>query len=175
MSGAEIMKERAARSSEPSSLRSSGAPSAWASWRALAGDIKLHHSVFALPFAVLGAFMAAAPADGAIEGRRFGLQLALVVPAMVLARSAAMFANRLLDRELDARNPRTAGRAIPSGRATAPGASLLLALCAAIFLLVCAGFGVVFSNWWPLALGLPVLAWICLYPLAKRFTALCHV
>ena len=83
--------------------------------REIAADIKLHHSVFALPFAVLGAFMAAAGTGGGdIDWSRFVGQLALIVVAMFFARTVAMLANRLLDREIDARNPRTAGRALPT-------------------------------------------------------------
>ena len=87
----------------------------------IAADIKLYHSIFALPFAVLGAFMAAAPAGGGgIDWSRFGGQLALIVVAMFFARTVAMLANRLLDRGIDARNPRTANRALPSGQVRDP-------------------------------------------------------
>ena len=82
------------------------------SLRTIASDIKLAHSVFALPFALLAAFMAAAPGNATIDWGRFGIQLILVILAMVFARTTAMLANRLLDREIDARNPRTAGRAM---------------------------------------------------------------
>jgi len=146
------------------------------SGRAVAADIKLAHSVFALPFALLAAVMAAAPGGAAsLDGRRFAGQLVLVVLAMVAARTAAMLANRLLDRTLDARNPRTAGRAIPSGRLSVRAATSWLAASSLAFLAVCAGFGLAFANWWPLILGVPVLAWIAAYGLFKRFTALCHV
>jgi 4-hydroxybenzoate polyprenyltransferase len=143
--------------------------------RLIAADIKIAHSVFALPFAVLGAFMAAAPAGSAIDWRRFGGQLVLIVVAMVLARTVAMLANRLVDRSIDARNPRTAGRALPSGRLSTGRALGVLLACAVGFELVCAGFGVLWGNWWPAVLGLPVLAWISTYGYFKRFTALCHL
>ncbi|MDA7668684.1 UbiA family prenyltransferase [bacterium] len=85
--------------------------------RVIADDIKIAHSIFALPFAVLAAAMAAfAAGDGRIDWTDFAGQLALVVVAMVFARTAAMLANRILDRRIDADNPRTVGRAIPSGR-----------------------------------------------------------
>lgn len=145
------------------------------STRLIAADIKLHHSVFGMPFALLAAFMAAAPPGAAIDWRRFGGQLALIVTAMVLARTVAMLANRILDREIDRHNPRTAGRAIPSGRLAVRAAVTALALCAAAFMVVCAAFGLLWGNWWPAALGLPVLLWLGLYPLLKRFTALCHL
>jgi 4-hydroxybenzoate polyprenyltransferase len=143
--------------------------------RVIAADIKLAHSVFALPFALLASFMAAAAPDGQVAWTRLAGQLALVASAMVLARTAAMLANRLLDRHIDARNPRTAQRALPSGRLGPSTARAALLVSAILFLVVCAAFGVLFGNWWPAALGLPVLAWICAYALLKRFTALCHL
>ncbi|MHC5114114.1 MAG: UbiA-like polyprenyltransferase [Planctomycetota bacterium] len=146
------------------------------SLREVAGDIKLAHSVFAMPFAILAAFMAAAgPAGGAIEWRGFLGKLALVAVAMVFARTVAMLANRLLDREIDARNPRTAGRALPSGRLSVRFAVASLVVAAAAFMIVCAVFGFAFGNWWPTWLGVPVLAWISAYALLKRSTALCHL
>ena len=144
--------------------------------RELATDIKLHHSVFAMPFAVLGAFMAARPASGAgIDWPRFGGILGLIVLAMIFARTVAMLANRLLDREIDARNPRTAGRALPGGRLSPAAVLTALAASAAGFGLVCLAFGFLYDNWWPARLGAPVLAWLAAYPLLKRFTALCHL
>ncbi len=152
------------------------ASSVFGAAREIAADIKLHHSVFALPFAVLGAFMAAAPAGSAgVQWTRFGGQLALIVVAMVFARTVAMLANRLLDRSIDARNPRTAGRALPSGRLSPAAALTVLAGCTAGFGVVCLAFGAFYDNWWPAWLGGPVLAWLAVYPLLKRFTALCHL
>jgi 4-hydroxybenzoate polyprenyltransferase len=142
--------------------------------RVIAADIKLHHSVFAMPFAVLAAFMAAAPHGQVADWSRFAGQLALIVVAMVFARTVAMLANRLLDRDLDVRNPRTAGRALPSGRLGVRAALTVLVACAACFMVVCVGFGALYGNWWPAGLGLPVLAWLAVYPLLKRFTTLCH-
>ena len=141
----------------------------------IAADIKLHHSIFALPFAVLGAFMAAAAAAGGIDWSRFGGQLALIVVAMFFARTVAMLANRLLDRGIDARNPRTAGRALPSGRVSTRSAAVAIIAASAGFVVVCLAFGFFYDNWWPAALGVPVLAWLAAYPLLKRFTALCHL
>ncbi len=144
--------------------------------REIGADIKLQHSVFALPFAVLGAFMAAAPPGGSgIDWTRFGGQLALIVVAMFFARTVAMLANRLLDRGIDARNPRTAGRALPSGRVTTRSAILALISASAGFVVVCLAFAFFYDNWWPAVLGVPVLAWLAAYPLLKRFTALCHL
>lgn len=143
--------------------------------REIASDIKIAHSVFALPFALLGAFMAAAPAGSAVDWRRFAGQVMLVIAAMVCARTVAMLANRYLDREIDARNPRTMGRAIPAGRLTTRSVLLAMLTFAAAFMGVCAGFGAWYGNWWPLTLGLPVLAWISAYGWFKRFTSLCHL
>lgn len=138
---------------------------------AVAGDIKLAHSVFALPFAVLGAVMAL-QADA---WRGAWLVLLLVVLAMIAARTAAMIANRLFDRTIDARNPRTQGRAIPAGRLTPRDALMALGLSSVAFVAIAAAFGVLRGNWWPLTLALPVLAWITLYGLFKRFTWVCHL
>lgn len=148
--------------------------------REIAGDIKIAHSVFALPFAALGATFAAVHAgpQGApttVDWRAFAVSGTLVVACMVSARTAAMIANRLLDREIDARNPRTAARALPAGRLSARGAVWGLVLASAVFLGCAALFGAAQGNWWPAALALPVLAWICAYGLLKRFTALCHL
>lgn len=135
--------------------------------RALAADIKLSHSVFALPWAVLATFMAAKghPAIG---------QLALILICMVLARTCAMAANRLLDARLDAINPRTARRAIPAGRLSKGFVACAIALCAAGFIAAAAGFGVFYHNWIPLYACVPVLAFLTAYPLLKRFSELCH-
>ena len=144
--------------------------------RVIAEDIKLAHSVFALPFALLAATIAAYDlGDGTIDWAGFITPLVLVVIAMVFARTAAMLANRILDHRIDAGNPRTQGRAIPSGRlplGTAVGAFLL---CSVLFLTVCIAFGVLLGNWWPTVLGGPVLAWITSYGLFKRFTWFCHL
>lgn len=143
--------------------------------RKIAADIKLHHSIFALPFALLAAFMAAAPAGASIDWTRFGGQLALIVLAMVLARTVAMLANRILDRHIDRENPRTAGRAIPSGGVTTSAALTALVGGAAAFLAVCLAFGLLYGNWWPSILGIPVLGWLTVYPLLKRISWLCHL
>lgn len=142
--------------------------------RALATDIKIHHSVFSLPFALLAAVMAAI-ATGPVDWSRFAWQLLLVLVAMVCARTVAMLANRILDAPLDATNPRTASRAIPSGRATSGQATTCLAIAAACFIGCCGGFALAFANPWPLILSVPVLAWISAYAITKRFSALCHL
>lgn len=140
--------------------------------RVVAGDIKLAHSVFALPFAVLGGFLARPASD---SWGRFAGKLALVVVCMVFARTWAMLFNRIADRRIDGANPRTARRAIPSGRLTAAQAWGAAGLASGLFIASAAMFGVLFGNWWPAWLCVPVLAWIGFYSLTKRFTALCHV
>ena len=137
------------------------------SCRALAADIKLSHSVFALPWAVLATFMAAHghPAIG---------QALLILICMVLARTAAMAANRLLDAKLDALNPRTARRAIPAGKLTTTFVALTIATCAIAFIGTAACFGIFYGNWIPLPASPFVLAFLMAYPFLKRFTELCH-
>lgn len=144
--------------------------------RVIAEDIKLAHSVFALPFALLAATMAAYHAgDGRVEWTAFALPLVLVVVAMVFARTAAMLANRILDHRIDAENPRTRGRAIPSGRLDLRTATTAFTIACLGFLAVCVLFGILRGNWWPSILGLPVLGWITAYGLFKRFTWFCHL
>lgn len=151
------------------------------SLREAAGDIKIAHSVFALPFAVLGAFLAwgrfAGPGSGAAPETlgRIGGQLALVVACMVLARTWAMLVNRLADARFDAGNPRTAKRAVAAGRLSARAGWAIALACAGLFVLAAAGFWAWFANPWPVTLALPVLGWLALYSYAKRFTWLCHV
>ncbi len=142
----------------------------------IARDIKLAHSVFALPFAVLGAFMVAPRLEtGTINWPRMAGLLVLVLACMVAARTWAMVVNRLADRAIDAANPRTRGRVFASGALPPVAGWMTLAVCAAMFLAACALFGVLFGNWWPTILGSPLLAWIAFYSFTKRFTWLCHV
>lgn len=145
-----------------------------AALRTFAADIKLSHSVFALPFALLAATLAAR-SPGTDWGTTWGIgTFVLIVICMVCARTVAMAANRVLDAKLDAHNPRTARRAIPAGQLSGPYVLTLIALFTIGFVAACAGFGVLYENWWPLALSLPVLAFLSAYPLLKRFTSLCH-
>jgi 4-hydroxybenzoate polyprenyltransferase len=146
--------------------------SGWRTLGAIASDIKLAHSIFAMPFAVLGAFLARPAGTGA---GRFALQLGLVILCMVCARTWAMLFNRLADRRFDAANPRTSRRALPSGRVSAASGWACALAAAGLFIGAASLFGAWFGNWWPAALSVPALAWIALYSLTKRFTALCHV
>ncbi|MEX0774637.1 MAG: UbiA-like polyprenyltransferase [Phycisphaeraceae bacterium] len=152
----------------------------------LARDIKLSHTIFAMPFALLATFLAAAyelPAgrggvanslafDGSLPSP---LALGLIILCMVFARTFAMAVNRLADARYDAQNPRTAGRAIPAGRLSRSYMLAVLALCAAGFLVATAAFWFFFANPFPLALSPLVLAWLALYSYTKRFTWLCHL
>jgi 4-hydroxybenzoate polyprenyltransferase len=121
--------------------------------------IRFSHSVFALPFALTGALLAARTvAVGWV-------QIAWVIVAMVAARSAAMGFNRLVDAAYDARNPRTAMREIPRGLITRPQAALFVVVSAAIFVAAAARLGWICLVLSPLALA--IVFW---YSLAKRYT-----
>ena len=125
--------------------------------------IKFSHTIFALPFALSGALLA-------VRGLPSGRQLLFIILAMVGARTAAMAMNRLIDAEIDARNPRTAGRAIPAGLLS-KGAVLVAILLSVALLLWSAAM----LN--PLCLKLAPIAlfFLVLYSYCKRFTALAHV
>ena len=130
--------------------------------------IKFEHSVFALPFAMVGALLAWRGVSEPVTG--IPAKFAWILLAMVSARSAAMAFNRLLDRHIDARNPRTATRHLPAGLLQTPFVWTFFAVTVALFLLAAAMLG-------PLCLALsPVaLAVILFYSYTKRFTALSHL
>jgi len=132
----------------------------------LAKDIKLSHTLFALPFALLSAFLAANGLP------RIG-QLLLILLCMVTARTVAMSMNRLIDAELDSLNPRTQNRALPSGSLSSAFYMAVVLLCSSAFIASTALFGR-YKNIWPVILSLPVLLFISAYPFLKRFTRLCH-
>ncbi|APW62914.1 UbiA-like polyprenyltransferase [Paludisphaera borealis] len=130
--------------------------------------VRFSHTLFALPFALLGAVLAAWGPRG-LEGRpRDWLGILL---CMATARSAAMAFNRLIDRDYDARNPRTAGRHLPAGLLTPTAVAGFTALCSAAFV---ASTLLFLPNPWPLRLALPVLLWLLGYSYTKRFTSLAH-
>ncbi|MBI3863676.1 MAG: UbiA family prenyltransferase [Planctomycetia bacterium] len=132
--------------------------------------IRFSHTLFALPFALLAACLAWR--QNAREGIPFRAQdLAGIVLCMVFARSTAMAFNRLADRRLDASNPRTAGRHLPAGLLSVASVVAFSAFCTAAFV---ASTLLFLPNRWPLYLALPVLAFLCGYSYAKRFTSLCH-
>jgi len=138
----------------------------------VARDIKLAHSVFALPFALLAMFLASADDGGRLP--RWG-EAGLIVLCMVFARTFAMAVNRWADAVIDAKNPRTAGRAIPAGRLSRAFVLGVAVACGALFWLAAAGFAVFFDNTWPALLAPVVLALVGGYSFAKRFTWLSHV
>ena len=137
----------------------------------LARDIKLSHSVFALPFALLAAFLAASHVDRLPDW----ISVVLIVLCMVLARTVAMAMNRWADGRLDALNPRTAGRAIPAGRLTSRFVLFTALGCAVAFIFATTGFWWLKGNAYPLVLSPFVLAWLVAYSFTKRFTSLCHL
>lgn len=146
-------------------------PSLGTRLRLALADIKLAHSVFALPFALLAAVMVI---NRVPTSERWPL-LGLIVFCMVAARTWAMLVNRLADHKLDKDNPRTARRAVASGVLRTQDGWLFAIASALLFLIGCAGFWLLASNPLPLLLGMPVLGWIALYSYTKRFTALCHL
>jgi 4-hydroxybenzoate polyprenyltransferase len=124
--------------------------------------IKIGHSVLALPFAFMGALLAA---------RRLpdGRTAFWILVAMVGARSAAMAFNRLADASFDALNPRTADRALPAGRVSRGATIIFIAASSGIFILAASQLNWVCLILSPLALGV-----ILGYSLTKRFTPACH-
>jgi len=130
--------------------------------RRFASLVKLEHTVFALPFAYVGMLLAV----GEVPPARDWLW---VTVAMVGARTLAMGLNRLIDAELDARNPRTASRELPAGSVSR---AQVLALCAgalAVFLLAVFQLDPLVRWLWPV----PVVLFVA-YPYLKRLTWLCH-
>lgn len=125
--------------------------------------IKFEHTLFALPFAFLGAVLAA---DGLPTWR----QMLWITLAMVGARSSAMTFNRIVDREIDAANPRTANRELPSGRLSLSFAWAFLLASVAVFV-----FAAYSLNWLTFALSPVALISVLGYSYAKRFTALAHM
>jgi 4-hydroxybenzoate polyprenyltransferase len=95
-----------------------------------------------------------------------------ILLCMVFARSTAMAFNRLVDRRLDAQNPRTAGRHLPAGTLSVATVTTFAVVCALLFI---ASTLLFLPNWLPLYLSVPVLLFLCGYSLAKRFTMLAHV
>ncbi|HEX2427960.1 MAG TPA: UbiA-like polyprenyltransferase [Gaiellaceae bacterium] len=131
--------------------------------RRLASLVRIEHTVFALPFAYVGAFLAADAWPGLAN-------VVWVTVAMVGARTLAMSLNRLVDAEIDARNPRTAARELPTG-ALSRGQVLGLALVAlAVFLLAVSQLNPVVRWLWPIPVAMFVV-----YPYLKRVTWLCHL
>jgi len=139
-------------------------PSTRSALSAFAADIKLAHTIFALPFA-LSAVWLVHQAQGTTVS-----QWAWILVAMTGARTSAMGFNRLVDRRIDAANPRTAGRALPAG-AVPVGLAWGLTLGSAAVMVLAAGM----LHWHALLVSPLILLIIWGYSLAKRVTALCHL
>lgn len=125
--------------------------------------IKFEHTVFAMPFALMGAFLA----QGGLPTFRVFFW---VVLAMVGARTCAMGFNRIADRRFDAANPRTADRALPAGQVSLFESWLMVLLAGLLFFFACWMLNPLALKIAPFALGLTLF-----YSLTKRFTWLCHV
>lgn len=127
--------------------------------------VRFSHTLFALPFALLSAWLA-------WQTTAFRLQDLLgILLCMIFARSAAMAFNRLVDRHIDAENPRTAKRHLPAGLLSVRAVT---AFTVASSLLFVASTALFLPNRWPLMLSLPVLLFLLGYSYAKRFTSWCH-
>ncbi len=128
--------------------------------------IKISHTIFALPFAIIGYFVAVTYSHASFNAGLF----ALVILCMVFARSAAMAFNRYIDREFDAKNNRTAVREIPAG-IIKPGNALIFVIASSLLFIVTTYF----IN--PICFYLSPVALLVIlgYSFTKRFTALCHV
>jgi 4-hydroxybenzoate polyprenyltransferase len=125
--------------------------------------VKIEHTVFALPFAYVGAFLA-------VNGTPAAHDLLWITLAMFGARSLAMALNRLIDAGIDARNPRTAGRELPSGQLSVVQVALFCAASLALFLVAVWQLAPKTHYLWPI----PVAGFV-IYPYLKRFTWLCHL
>src|SRR5229473_292555 len=130
--------------------------------------IKFEHSVFALPFALTGALLAFR--ESHTPGRVFAGKLLWIVIAMVAARSAAMAFNRILDADIDARNPRTRARHIPAGLLSPRFAWAFTGAAVLVFLLAARALNPLCLKLAPIALGL-----IFFYSFTKRFTTFAHL
>jgi 4-hydroxybenzoate polyprenyltransferase len=131
--------------------------------RRFASLVKIEHTVFALPFAYIGALLC-------VRRVPSGHDLVWITLAMVGARSLAMGLNRLIDAEIDARNPRTAGRELPAGRLTRPQVTAFCALALVLYLVSCFQLAPIVRWLWPI----PLFGFV-VYPYLKRFTWLSHL
>jgi 4-hydroxybenzoate polyprenyltransferase len=127
--------------------------------------VKFSHTVFAMPFALIGFSLAVSKPEYDLKIRL----LLLVILCMIFARNTAMGFNRLADRNFDALNPRTSKREIPSGIISSRSAAIFVIINAALFIITTA-----FINNLTLFLSPVALAVVMGYSLTKRFTSLCH-
>jgi 4-hydroxybenzoate polyprenyltransferase len=130
--------------------------------RRFASLVKIEHTVFALPFAYIGALLA-------VGGIPSAHDLLWVTAAMVGARSLAMSLNRLIDVEIDARNPRTASRELPAGLLSPAQVVAFSAAALALYLVAVFQLDPVVRWLWPI----PLVGFV-VYPYLKRWTWLCH-
>lgn len=137
--------------------------------------VRFSHTIFAMPFVMMAVLIAVASGDApgiGAGGPRWLKPLIGILICMVTARTAAMAFNRLVDRTIDAANPRTASRHLPRGAVgVAEVLGLVVVSCAAFI----AATLLFLPNWLPLVLSVPVLAWLLGYSYAKRFTMFAHV
>lgn len=139
----------------------------WQKIRHFGSLIRFSHTIFALPFALLAAVLAWTQPDSVFRWQdAIGILL-----CMVTARSAAMAFNRLVDRKLDADNPRTASRHLPAGVLSVRAVVTFTLVCSIAFVAATALF---LPKNLPLIFSVPVLLWLLGYSYAKRFTSLCH-
>jgi 4-hydroxybenzoate polyprenyltransferase len=129
-----------------------------------ANFVKLPHTVFLLPFALVGMTL------GSYVGRLRGTTVLWIVIAFTAARFAAMGFNRIVDREIDARNPRTAGRELPRGVLSLVEAQVAVTVASVMFVLAAFALNRVCGLLSPLA-----LAWVFFYSYTKRFTSWSHL
>jgi len=132
--------------------------------------VKFSHTIFALPFAMIGFFLGRFSLTGPQSINELMFKFILVLICMITARSAAMAFNRWLDAKYDALNPRTAIREIPAGIITSKNALLFTIGSAVLFMITC-----FFINALCLILSPVALFVILFYSYTKRFTALCHL
>jgi 4-hydroxybenzoate polyprenyltransferase len=141
-------------------------PASMPTFRAFSSLVALSHTIFALPFAAAAVLLSFERPHVPLT---FGRALAMLV-CMITARTAAMAYNRYLDRDIDAKNPRTEKREIPSGTVSPAAALGLAALSSVVFVASAATLGR-----WPLLLSAPVLLILLGYSYAKRFTWAAHL
>jgi 4-hydroxybenzoate polyprenyltransferase len=131
--------------------------------RRFASLVKIEHTVFALPFAYIGALLCEHEVPSAHD-------LVWITLAMVGGRSLAMGLNRLIDAEIDARNPRTADRELPAGRLSVLQVAVFCVLAFALYLTACFQLDPIVRWLWPI----PIVGFV-VYPYLKRFTWLSHI
>jgi 4-hydroxybenzoate polyprenyltransferase len=131
--------------------------------RTYASFVRFEHTLFSLPLILAGVFSAIGPALSAARW-------ALIAVAAVGARTSAMTLNRVIDRHLDASNPRTRTRELPAGRMKLAEAMALLVVSTGVYLAACAALGS-----WYLKVAVIPFAVFAIYPYLKRWTPLCHL